>query len=211
MVSHPLCVLALRRRAGLAVEDAALPLAAGCLASQKLEGIFALGLHTQCCLAARIIVILIEDQPCGEGVAWDSITASGRGPEPGGQVLLNLRLNLLHPLAAGWGVEAAALRAALRVVAHTLAKLPLLGLGRSKEDADVGATALRDEDLGGGRLEHWLGPSQHLLSLSITVLLGGWSRGDGPERLGAPPNPKSSFCAEATAPRMRRASMVVLL
>merc|ERR1719291_1117599 len=42
----------------------------------------------------------------------------------------------------------------------------------------------------------------------------GLSAGGGGGRLGAPPKlPKSSppFCAEATAPRMRRASMVVLL
>ena len=48
-------VLALGGLAGLAVEDTALVLAAGCLAGQKLEGILVFGLHTQCCFAARIL------------------------------------------------------------------------------------------------------------------------------------------------------------
>jgi len=56
-------ILALGCLAGLAVEDAALILAADCLASQKLKGILVTGLHTQCCIVAIIIVILIEDQP----------------------------------------------------------------------------------------------------------------------------------------------------
>ena len=55
MVSHPLCVLALRRRAGLAVEDAALPLAAGRLTGQKLEGVLAGRLHAEGCLVTGVL------------------------------------------------------------------------------------------------------------------------------------------------------------
>ena len=48
-------VLALGRRAGLALEDAALALAADSLSNQKLVGIFVLGLHTQGRVAAIIL------------------------------------------------------------------------------------------------------------------------------------------------------------
>merc|ERR1712013_332364 len=176
--------LALWGLAGHAVEDTALPLAAGRLPGQKLEGVLARRLHAEGCLHTGVIVVLVEDQPRGGGGAGDIITASSRGSEPGGQVLLNLGLDLLHPLAAGGRVEAAALRAGLGVAAHALAKLPFLGLGRGEEDADVGASALRHKDLGGGRLKDSLVSSQHSLSLSITVFLSGRSRGDKTERLG---------------------------
>ena len=57
MVSRPLCArcLAFWRRAGLAVEDTALPLTAGRLPSQKLEGLGVFGLHAQRRLVARIL------------------------------------------------------------------------------------------------------------------------------------------------------------
>ena len=55
MVSRPHCTLALRRLAGLAVEDTALPLTAGSLASQKLEGIFVFGLHAQRRLVTNVL------------------------------------------------------------------------------------------------------------------------------------------------------------
>ena len=75
--------LALRGLAGLAVEDAALPLAAGRLTGQKLEGVLARRLHAEGCpvtgvlgskrllvfcglwtrMVSTYIVVLVEDQP----------------------------------------------------------------------------------------------------------------------------------------------------
>ena len=49
--------LALRGLAGLAVEDAALPLAAGRLTGQKLEGVLARRLHAEGCLVTGIWVL----------------------------------------------------------------------------------------------------------------------------------------------------------
>ena len=55
MVSRPHRTLALRRLAGLAVEDTTLPLTAGSHASQKLEGIVVFGLHAQRRLVTNVL------------------------------------------------------------------------------------------------------------------------------------------------------------
>ena len=47
--------LALRGLAGHAVEDTALPLAAGRLTGQKLEGVLARRLHTEGCLVTGVL------------------------------------------------------------------------------------------------------------------------------------------------------------
>ena len=49
--------LAVRGLAGLAVEDTALPLAAGRLTGQKLEGVLARRLHAEGCLVTGIWVL----------------------------------------------------------------------------------------------------------------------------------------------------------
>ena len=47
--------LALRGLAGLAVEDTALPLAAGRLTGKKLEGVLACRLHAEGCLVTGVL------------------------------------------------------------------------------------------------------------------------------------------------------------